>query len=86
MPLYDYECEDCGIVQDVWADMDEKELEHSCGKKMKRLISGKVGINMGVGPYGYYDDTLQTYVHTNEQRRREMKKQGVTEKIGKGWY
>jgi len=54
---------------------------------MKRLLHTQFGINMGAaGAHGYYDENLGTYIGTNKQRREEMKKQGVTEKIGKGWY
>jgi len=53
---------------------------------MKRVLSGRFGINMGVGAYGYYDENLQAYCGTNRERRRIMKEQGVSEKYGKGWY
>ena len=52
---------------------------------MKRVLQ-PFGINMGVGAYGYYDENLGTYINTNKHRREVMEKQGVTEKIGKGWY
>ena len=87
MPLYDYLCPECGLVEDIIAKMDDKLLKHDkCGKTMIRQLHGRFGINMGVGAYGYYDENLGTYISTNKQRREEMQKQGVTERIGKGWY
>ena len=87
MPLYDYNCPECGIVEDIWAGINDKTLTHDkCGNKMKRILSGSVGINMGVGAYGYYDDNLQAYCGTNKEKKRIMQEQNVTEKYGKGWY
>jgi hypothetical protein len=45
----------------------------------KKLISPS-NFNMGVGPYGYYDETLDKYIPTNRAKKEEMKKQGVTPK------
>ena len=87
MPIYDYKCPKCGVKEDIIAKMKDHYLRCSdCGSVMRRLMPGTHGINMGVGPYGYYDDTLQKYIGTNHQRREEMRRQGVTEKVGKGWY
>ena len=88
MPIYDYKCVNCGIIKDVFAKMDDHHLQcEKCGDEwMERLMPGTHGINMGVGAYGYYDDNLQKYIGTNKERRSEMQRQGVTEKIGKGWY
>ena len=78
MPLYDFECS-CGCIKEFIAAIDEIKKCPACGCKMKRLIPSSFSINMGVGPYGYYDDDLQTYVHTNKHRRQVMKEQGVSE-------
>lgn len=85
MPLYIYECPQCGHIDEYINHINEYEKCHKCHIPMKRLPAA-FAINMGVGAYGYYDENLQTYIHTNKQRKEEMKKQGVTEKIGKGWY
>ena len=87
MPLYDWNCEECGVVENVIAKMDEKTIVHDkCGNNMTRFISGNKGINMGVGAYGYYDDNLQAFCGTNREKKRIMKEKGVSEKYGKGWY
>jgi putative FmdB family regulatory protein len=85
MPVYDYECQ-CGKVGEYLTHMDKTQTCPNCGQDMKRLISSRIGISMGVGAYGYYDENLQTYIHTNKQRREEMQRQGVSEAYGKGWY
>ena len=88
MPIYDYSCPNCGTVENVIAGMSDKTLVHEkCKGIMKRFISGNKGISMGpAGAYGYFDDNLQTFINTNKQHREECKKQGVTPKLGKGWY
>jgi putative FmdB family regulatory protein len=87
VPLYDYDCPNCGYEElDFVCHVDDKVLCDKCGRKMNRRFPFTHGINMGVGAYGYYDENLETYVATNKQRREEMKKQGVIEGYGKGWY
>ena len=85
MPIYEMKCKGCGKTLERICKLDE--IVHcTCGDVMERLMPSAVGINMGVGAYGYYDDNLQSYVPTNKARRKEMKKQGVSEAFGKGWY
>jgi len=87
MPIFDYECPNCGTVEDVYAGINDKTIVHEkCKGVMKRFISGKKSISMGVGAYGYYDDNLQAFCGTNREKKRIMKEQGVSEKYGKGWY
>ena len=50
-----------------------------CCAVMKKLPH-TFGINMGVGPYGYFDETLGKYIGTNRERREECRRQGVTPK------
>lgn len=85
MPLYDVKCKRCGKVEERIAKVDEAVLCRECGGITHRLMPSSHVINMGVGPYGYYDDNLGKYIHTNRQRREEMARQGVSEAYGKGW-
>jgi putative FmdB family regulatory protein len=86
MPLFDYLCERCKITEERIAKVDEHIVTCSCGGTMARQFHGRYGINMGVGAYGYFDDSLNTYINSNEHRRRVMKEQGVQEAYGrKGW-
>ncbi len=86
MPLYDFKCE-CGVAVECIAKIDEKVKCQKCGQTMKRQMPFTHGVNMGAsGAYGYYDENLETYISTNKQRREVMRKQGVGEAYGKGWY
>lgn len=85
MPIYEYQCQ-CGYKGDHVGKIEDNEFPCiKCNGKMKRQFHSRFGINMGVGPYGYFDETLGCHISTNEQKRRVMKDQGVTEKFGKGW-
>ena len=85
MPIFDWKCK-CGYEGEHIAKVEEELKCPNCLKAMKRQMPGTHGINMGVGAYGYYDDNLEAYVHTNRQRRELMRQKGVQEKFGKGWY
>ena len=85
MPLFDYRCK-CGHESEHFAKPDETKLPcPKCKGKMERQFHSRYGISMGVGAYGYYDDNLGCHVRTNAHKREVMRKQGVTEKFGKGW-
>jgi putative FmdB family regulatory protein len=87
MPYYDYNCQACSLKGEFLTHIDENQICPRCHRPMKRLLHSQFGINMGAaGAHGYYDENLGTYINTNKQRKEEMKKQGVSEKIGKGWY
>ena len=87
MPYYDYDCPECSLKGEFFTHPNVNQVCPKCHKLMTRLLHSQFGINMGAaGAHGYYDENLGTYIGTNNQRREEMKKQGVTEKIGKGWY
>ena len=81
-PLYDYTCENCGLIEDVIAKHDDKELIHDkCKGIMKRQLHCRYGINMGPVPTGgYFDENLGCHIETNRQREKIMAEQGVTEK------
>jgi putative FmdB family regulatory protein len=40
MPIYDFECPKCDLIEDVWAKIDETAMKcPRCGRNMSRLIS-----------------------------------------------
>jgi len=78
MPLYDYLCGGCGFKDEFITPMEYEQQCPHCGVYMERLMPSTFGINMGVGAYGYYDETLQTYVNTNRQKRELCRERGVT--------
>jgi putative FmdB family regulatory protein len=48
MPLYEYRCDDCGKVEDVFFHMGRavRHLSCSCGKVMRRVFTPFAGINL----------------------------------------
>ena len=76
--LNDFKCK-CG-VKEIMHNDGESVVCHDCGMEMEKLPP-IFRINMGpAGAYGYYDDNLDCYIHTNRQRREECLRQGVTPK------
>ena len=85
MPIYDCECEKCGIKEDIWAGI---ECIHpkcpECGLKMVRLMS-PTRIICDIEPY--YDENLAdarkapqgSYVQSRQDRKRKMKELGLVE-------
>ena len=94
MPLYDYNCPECGTREDIFAHIEDKTLYcEQCGSQMKRQLHARYGISMGGVPTGgYYDDTLEAHIETQAQKKRLMREHGVTEKgetpkpDGEAWY
>jgi putative FmdB family regulatory protein len=46
MPTYDYECKSCGKIFEAFQNMSDAPLEAcpTCGKEVRRLIGGGMGI------------------------------------------
>lgn len=82
--LYDYRCHDCETVTErLWVASEtiSDEIECPCCKKgLAYKCPPVVKCVMGVGAYGYYDETLECYVSTNAQKRQVMREKGVTQK------
>ena len=85
MPLYDYSCAKCGEITDIWAKCHEMIMPcPKCGAMMNRLISAP-HIICDIEPY--FDENLAdarkapqgTYVTSRQDRKRKMKKLGLTE-------
>ena len=87
MPIYDYECPNCGIVKDVWAGIDEQEKLHGCMCWMKRLISAP-SIRPDMEPH--FDENLApdggngSWVKSRQHRNELMGRYGLTNKWGEG--
>jgi len=76
--MYDFKCNLCNKVEEHI--VTETEVPFCmCGNRMEKLPP-IVRVNMGVGAYGYYDETLGMGITTNKQRREECIRQGVTPK------
>ena len=80
--MYDFKCQKCGKVAERIVKEDEHPKSMCCGADSQRMPP-LCRVNMGAaGAFGYYDETLGSYVSTNIQRRELMRQQGVTEKGG----
>lgn len=54
MPTYEYACDSCGNNFEVVQKMSDAPVEkcHSCGKKVRRVLSGGIGVSFkGSGFY-----------------------------------
>jgi len=80
MPIYDFNCPQCGKVDDVYSKMDEREKVHSCGSTMTRLLSMQVNCNPDLQPY--LDDNLgenPVYIRSRRHQRDELKRRGLVQ-------
>lgn len=62
MPTYEYECESCGKRFEIRQHMTDDPITECpvCGKHVKRLLSGGIGIEFR-GSGFYVNDSHQTY-------------------------
>jgi putative FmdB family regulatory protein len=85
MPLYDYKCQNCGVIEDIWAGIEENNLFCPlCEGIMTRLISAP-HIICDLKPY--FDENLAdpkktpqgVWVTSRQDRKRKMKELGLME-------
>jgi putative FmdB family regulatory protein len=81
MPLYDYECVNCGTVDDVFAAVIDTTLPcPRCDDVMTRLFSFNVNVQPDLEPY--VDDQMghePVYVKSKQHRKQLMKERGLVE-------
>ena len=77
--MYDFECTECHEVFENICFPDEDVQCPKCYSNAVKLPP-LIRVNMGVGAYGRYDETLDKHVGTNKEWKEEMRKQGVTPK------
>jgi len=52
MPLYDFQCNNCGFIEEALATIKDNRLCPQCGKEMKRLPSYPALVKIkGMGGY-----------------------------------
>lgn len=90
MPLYTCECNSCQNKQDYFSTVAERDTTpkcEMCGGETKKILSFSSVVpdfqpyldpNIG-GPDG-------VWVKSKQHRKQLMKKYGVEEKVGKGWW
>lgn len=84
--IYQYLCEDCGVTKEEFRKVDDRNNLPTCdlcNVPMPKLIGGH---NVAPDLHPYYDENLQVGIKSRKHREQVMKSQGVSEKIGKGWY
>jgi len=72
MPIYEYECENCGRHLEVWQRITDEPLTtcEACGGKLHKLISQSSFILKGTGWY------------VNDYARKDQKKSSSKEDSG----
>ena len=85
MPLYDYECTKCGLIEEFFASVDRRFKTCECGAMMKRVLSPRYYINPDVDFVTDNIDGKMTRITSRRQLRQMCKDHGVMEKFGKGW-
>jgi putative FmdB family regulatory protein len=87
MPLYDYQCGLCGIIEDVWADIEQQWINCPCCRirQAKRLMS-PTRINCDIYD-GTFDENLADarhphgrYLKSRQHRKDVIKKLGLYER------
>jgi putative FmdB family regulatory protein len=79
MPIYEYECGQCGAVQETIQPMQVAWIAcYTCGQDAHRIMSLPVVRADSVEPY--YDHGLGTRIESRSQRQRLMKSENVVEK------
>ena len=86
MPIYDYQCSLCGLVENVWARTNEERMVHGdCGNTMKRVISSP---NIAPPWFDYVEENMghdPVHIGSRTQRDRLEKERGLYGKGGKRW-
>ena len=85
MPLYDFECQQCGNIDEFFAPIDQRRKRCECGATMNRILSPRYYINPDVD---FVTDNISgemTRITSRRQLRQLCKDNHVMEKYGKGW-
>lgn len=86
MPLYSYECSDCGGTRDEFrriADRNDCPTCELCKKPMRKLLGGH-SVVPDLQPY--FDENLDCAIKSKQHRKQVMRDQGVEEKFGTHWH
>ncbi len=76
MPIYEYECKNCGERFEVWQKITDEPLKvcEKCGGELVRLISQTSFILKGTGWY------VTDYARKEKEQKEKAKKKEVKEK------
>lgn len=81
MPLYESECQDCGIVWDFFAEVDQRHRSPKCrvcSGKTKLIISACAGVVRfpAAGGHEYASPVTGKPITTERARREDLKRTG----------
>ena len=88
MPLYDYECPQCGEVHEHYVRMAAASFPQPCPKckaPSRRILTRTFYAQSDLD---YVEENLGTRpirITSRKQREQLMKEAGVSENYGKGW-
>lgn len=85
MPLYDFECDECGSIKEHYAGLDDKRMPCECGGTARRLITSRYYVNPDVD---FVTDNITgdpVRVDSRVKLRRLLAENGLYERYGKGW-
>lgn len=87
MPVYAYKCAQCGRQEDKFNKMaDHKNGPECCGKVMRQHFES-IKVIPDFEPYVDYNISDKPVLVKSKQHRKElMKRNGVSEAYGKGWF
>jgi len=87
VPNYDYKCQKCETVTELYTGFDDQPDCAVCGQPLKRLITGRKTVIGDMEPY--FDENISQsgeWVRSRAHRRELMKRNGLVEAHGKNWY
>lgn len=86
MPLYDFECVECGVIEEHLAKISETHRKcDACNGLMRRLITVRYHVQDDVD---FVTDDISgepVRVTSRKAHRQLMEEHGVEEHYGKGW-
>ena len=85
-PLYDFQCVECGKVGEHIACIEERIKDCECGGIMKRLVTTSYHVVPDVDFVTENITGEPVRITSRRQLDGLLKKHGLTQKYGKGWY
>jgi len=75
MPTYEYECKNCSHRFEVFQSMSDKPIKKcpECGKEVRRLVSGGVGVIFKGSGFYVTDKQEKTPAKPASEKKKEKK-------------
>ena len=78
MPTYDYQCEKCEKIFEIFQSMNDKKLtkcpNKSCGGKVQRLLG--VGAGVIFKGSGFYETDYRSESYSSDKKKKSENKKG----------